>query len=66
MEHMIWMTIDQEQTLLKIDIEVDPETGCAQVWKVWNCLENKQAELSGAERLVLADKLSYKYLDIIF
>ena len=66
MEHLIWMIIDQKQTQLKIDVEVDPDTGTAQIWKVWDCLENKQIELSGAERLVLADKLSYKYLDIIF
>lgn len=66
MEHMIWMTINQEQTLLKIDIEVDPEAGTAHVWKVWHCLENRQIELSGAERLVLADKLSFRYSDIRF
>ena len=66
MEHMIWMTIEQEQTLLKIDIELDPDTGTAHVWKVWNCLENKQIELNGAERLVLADKLSFRYSDIRF
>ena len=66
MEHLIWMIIDQKQTQLKIDVEVDPDTGTAQIWKVWDCLENRQIELSGAERLVLADKLSYKYLDIIF
>lgn len=66
MEHLIWMIIDQKQTQLRIDVEVDPDTGAAQVWKVWDCLENKQIDLSGAERLVLADKLSYKYLDIIF
>ena len=66
MEHLIWMIIDQKQTQLRIDVEVDPDTGAAQIWKVWNCLENRQIELSGAERLVLADKLSYKYLDIIF
>ena len=46
MEHMIWMIIDQKQTQLKIDVEVDPDTGAAQVWKVWDCLENRQIELS--------------------
>ena len=66
MQHYIWMIIEDRNTLLQIDIEVDPETGTAQVWKVWHCLENRQIELNGAERLVLADKLSFRYSDIRF
>lgn len=66
MQHYVWMIIEDKNTLLQVDIEVDPETGCAQVWKVWSCLENKQAELDGSQRLILADKLSFRYSDIRF
>lgn len=66
MQHYVWMTVDQINTLLQIYIEVDPESGCAHVWKVWNCLKHKQIELDGAERLVLADKLSFRYTDVRF
>ena len=66
MQHYLWMIIDQQNSLLQIDVEVDPESGTAHVWKVWHCLENRQIDLSGSERLVLADKLSFKYSDIRF